>query len=37
MATYAELLTAAQNDALRSRLRVAVWVAAEIVRTESGA
>ena len=34
MATYAELLTASANDALNNKLRVAVVVAAEVVRTE---
>lgn len=34
MATYDELLTAAQNAALNNRLRVAVIVAAEKVRVE---
>ena len=35
MATYAELLTAAENDALTKRVRVAVVVAAEKIRVES--
>jgi len=35
MATYAELLTASENDALRQKIRVAVVIAAEAVRTES--
>lgn len=35
MATYDELLTASQNAALNNKLRVAVIVAAEKVRTES--
>lgn len=34
MATYAELLTASENDALRQKIRVAVVVAAETIRTE---
>jgi len=37
MATYAELLQAAGNDSLRQQVRVASFVAAEKVRTESGA
>jgi hypothetical protein len=36
MATYAELLTAAGNDALRQKVRVACIIAAEKVRTELG-
>jgi len=35
MATYAELLTASANDVLRQKVRVAVVIAAEKVRTES--
>lgn len=35
MATYAELLTAAENETLRKRIRVACVVAAETVRTEA--
>jgi len=35
MATYAELLTASENDVLRQKIRVAVIVAAETVRTEA--
>lgn len=35
MATYDELLTASQNDALNKKVRVAVFIAAEVVRTES--
>lgn len=35
MATYAELLTASGNDALRQKVRVACVLAAEKVRTES--
>ncbi len=34
MATYFELLTAAENSDLNRRIRVAVIVAAEIIRTE---
>lgn len=34
MATYAELLTASENETLRQKIRVAVVVAAEKVRTE---
>ncbi len=34
MATYAELLTATENSVLRNRVRVAIWVAAETIRTE---
>lgn len=37
MATYAELLTASENPTLRNKVRVAVVVAAETVRTEAGA
>jgi hypothetical protein len=37
MATYFELLQAAENVNLRNRIRVAVVVAAELVRTEAGA
>lgn len=37
MATYAELLTASENATLRNKMRVAVVIAAEKVRTESGA
>lgn len=36
MATYAELLTAASNETLINKIRVAVVIAAEIVRTEDG-
>lgn len=35
MATYAELLTASENDALLRKIRVACIVAAEKVRTEA--
>ena len=35
MATYAELLAASQNDALRQNVRVACIIAAEKVRTET--
>lgn len=34
MATYAELLTAAENEPLRQKIRVACWVAADVVRAE---
>jgi hypothetical protein len=34
MATYAELLTASQSDALRQKVRVACVIGAEKVRTE---
>ena len=37
MATYAELLQASENDTLNRKLRVAVIIAAETVRTESPA
>lgn len=37
MATYDELLTAAENPNLRNRIRVACIVAAETIRTEPGA
>jgi hypothetical protein len=37
MATYAELIQAPQNVALQQRVFVATVVAAEAVRTESGA
>lgn len=36
MATYAELLSAASNDALRQKVRVACVISAEKVRTEAG-
>lgn len=36
MATYAEILTASENDALRNKVRVACVIAAETVRTEVG-
>lgn len=35
MATYAELLSAAENSTLQQKVRVAVVIAAETVRTES--
>jgi hypothetical protein len=35
MATYAELLTASGNTTLNQKMRVAVVVAAETIRTES--
>ena len=35
MATYFELLDAAQNTNLRQRIRVAIVVAAETIRTEN--
>lgn len=34
MATYSELLQAAENDALRQKIRVAVIIAAEAIRIE---
>jgi hypothetical protein len=37
MATYAELLTASNNDTLRQKVRVACVIAAEAVRTEASA
>lgn len=37
MATYAELLTASENATLNAKMRVAVIIAAEKVRTENGA
>ncbi len=37
MATYAELLTASANDALRQKVRVACIIAAETVRSEAEA
>lgn len=37
MATYAELLTASQDTGLNDKIRVACVVAAEAIRTESGA
>ena len=37
MATYLELLTAAESDALRKKVRVACMVAGETIRTESTA
>lgn len=37
MATYAELLSAFENETLKKRIRVACWVAADIVRAESNA
>lgn len=35
MATYAELLAAAENDVLKGKARVAVIIAADVVRAES--
>lgn len=35
MATYAELLSASENETLQKKLRVAVVIAAEVVRTEA--
>jgi hypothetical protein len=35
MATYAELLTASENEVLKSKIRVGVFIAAEVVRTEA--
>lgn len=37
MATYAELLTVSTNEALINKIRVAVVIAAEVVRTEQDA
>ena len=37
MATYAELLQAAENEALNKRVRVACIVAAEVIRSENPA
>ena len=37
MATYDELLIASESPILRNKIRVACFVAAEIVRTEVGA
>lgn len=37
MATYAELLTASEHAGLNAKVRVACIIAAEAVRTESGA
>jgi hypothetical protein len=34
MATYAELLSALDNEALLAKIRVAIWVAADAVRAE---
>lgn len=34
MATYAELLTASENETLKNKVRVACVIAAETVRTE---
>jgi hypothetical protein len=36
MATYVELLQAAEDPGLRTRMRVACIVAAELIRTEAG-
>lgn len=36
MATYFELLTAAEDSNLNKRIRVACFIAAEVVRTEAG-
>ena len=36
MATYAELLTATENGTLRNKVRVAIVIAAEKIRTEAG-
>ena len=35
MATYAELLTASEDAGLRRKIRVAIVVAAEVIRTEA--
>ena len=37
MATYLELLGASKDDALNQKMRFAVVMAAELIRTESGA
>jgi hypothetical protein len=37
MATYAELLVASENPTLNNKIRVACFIAAEVVRTEGGA
>jgi hypothetical protein len=37
MATYAELLTASSHEVLNNKIRVAVVIAAEVVRTENAA
>jgi hypothetical protein len=37
MATYAELLGASTDPTLNNKIRVAVVIAAEVVRTENGA
>lgn len=37
MATYAELITASQNGVLTDKIKVACFIAAEVVRNESGA
>lgn len=37
MATYQELLSASENETLNKKIRVACWVAADIVRAESNA
>jgi hypothetical protein len=34
MATYAEILSAAENDALNQKCRVAVIIAADVIRAE---
>lgn len=35
MATYAELITASQNGVLTDKIKVACFIAAEVVRTEA--
>lgn len=35
MATYAEILSASENDVLRNKVRVACVIAAEVVRVEA--
>jgi len=37
MATYQELFELKSDSALRNRVEIAVWVAAETIRTEDGA
>lgn len=37
MATYAELIQASQDSGLRDKIKSAIGVAAETIRTESGA
>jgi len=37
MATYLELLSASRDDVLNQKMRVAVVIATEVIRTEAGA